>query len=62
MTIQFVGGLLIGMALTFIGIVSAAEYIVGKDKERDQTIIELTKERDAYRNMYMEHRSRVDSD
>lgn len=62
MTIQFVGGLLIGMALTFMGVVSAAEYIVGKDKERDQTIIELTKERDAYRKMYMEHRSRVDSD
>ncbi len=62
MTIQFVGGLLIGMALTFIGIVSAAEYIVGKDKEKDQTIIELTNERDAYRKMYMEHRSRVDSD
>lgn len=62
MTIQFVGGLLIGMALTFMGVVSAAEYIVGKDKERDQTIIELTNERDAYRKMYMEHRSRVDSD
>ena len=62
MTIQFVGGLLIGMALTFMGVVSAAEYIVGKDKERDQTIIELTNERDAYKKMYMDHRSRVDSD
>ena len=62
MTIQFVGGLLIGMALTFMGVVSAAEYIVGKDKERDQTIIELTNERDAYKKMYMDHRSRVDID
>ena len=62
MTIQFVGGLLIGMALTFMGVVSAAEHIVGKDKERDQTIIELTNERDAYKKMYMDHRSRVDSD
>ena len=62
MTIQFVGGLLIGMALTFMGVVSAAEYIVGKDKERDQTIIELTNERDAYKKMYMDHRSRVDFD
>ncbi len=62
MTIQFVGGLLIGIALTFMGVVSAAEYIVGKDKEQYQTIIELTNERDAYKKMYMDHRSRVDSD
>lgn len=62
MTIQFVGGLLIGMALTFIGVVSAAEYIIGKDKERDQAIVELMMERDKYHKLYLEHRNRVDSD
>lgn len=62
MTIQFVGGLLIGIALTFMGVVSASEYIVGKELEKNKSIVELMNERDKYKKLYLQHRNRIDSD
>lgn len=62
MTIQFVGGLLIGIALTFMGVVSASEYIVGRELEKNKSIVELINERDKYKKLYLQHRNRVDSD
>ncbi len=62
MTIQFVGGLLIGIALAFMGVVSASEYIVGRELEKTKSIVDLMNERDKYKKLYLEHRAKVDSD
>ena len=63
MTIQFVGGLLIGIALTFMGVVSASEYLSSKNLlEIEQAVLDLMKERDKYKKLYLQHRNRVDSD
>ncbi len=61
MTIQFVGGLLIGMALTFFGISSVSIYLSHKEMDKSDMIIDLMKERDKYKKFYLEYRDRVDS-
>lgn len=61
MTIQFVAGMLIGMALTFFGVSSVAGYLSSKELKKSERIMDLIEELNHYKSLYQNHRDNVDS-
>ncbi len=61
MTLQFVAGLLIGIGLTLLSVLSLSTYLSQKELEKSEIIQDLLNERNHYKRFYEDYRDRVDS-
>ena len=56
MTLQFTAGLLTGMGLTLLAILSTMEYLNHKELEKSELIQDLLDERNYYKKFYEDWR------